>query len=186
MVVIRLARAGTKKKPFYHLSVMDKRSARDGRFIERVGFYNPIARGKSEQFRVDLERVDYWSSVGAQISPKVASIIKKARKQGPLTETLEPEPEVVTATELSETTESVVDAESEASVVEPAADADAVEAEVDLEPEVAIDDIVADETEVESETAVEGDASPAAATDLEDNGEPEVDDSNENPSDSKD
>ncbi len=80
MVVIRLARAGTKKKPFYHLSVMDKRSPRDGRFIERVGFYNPIARGKAELFRVDLERIDYWSSVGAQISPKVASIVKKARQ----------------------------------------------------------------------------------------------------------
>lgn len=96
MVVIRLARAGTKKKPFYHLSVMDKRSPRDGRFIERVGFYNPIARGKAELLRVDLERIDYWSSVGAQISPKVASIVKKARK---LKETSEStEGEVVSST----------------------------------------------------------------------------------------
>lgn len=79
MVVIRLARAGSKKKPFFHLSVMDKRNARDGRFIERVGFYNPIAQGQAEPFRVNLERIDYWSSVGAQLSPKVKSIVQRAR-----------------------------------------------------------------------------------------------------------
>lgn len=91
MVVIRLARAGTKKKPFYHLSVVDKRSPRDGRFIERIGFYNPVARGGAEPFRVDLDRIDYWSSVGAQISPKVASIVKKARKFAENSESVEGE-----------------------------------------------------------------------------------------------
>ena len=90
MVVIRLSRAGTKKKPFYHLSVADKRSPRDGRFIERVGFYNPVARGKSEPLRVDLERVDYWLSVGAQLSPKVKSIVARAR----ILDALPPEPVV--------------------------------------------------------------------------------------------
>lgn len=79
MVVIRLARAGKRKNPFYHLSVTDKRNPRDGRFIERVGYYNPIARGEAVRSWVNLERVDYWISVGAIPSPKVKSIIKNAR-----------------------------------------------------------------------------------------------------------
>ncbi len=79
MVVVRLSRAGTKKKPFYHLSVTDRRNSRDGRFIERVGYYNPIARGQAKDFEVNLERIDYWESVGAKLSPKVANIVKKAR-----------------------------------------------------------------------------------------------------------
>ena len=97
MVVIRLSRAGTKKKPFYHLAVADKQSPRDGRFIERVGFYNPIARGKSEPLRVDLERVDYWLSVGAQLSPKVKSIVARAR----ILDALPPEPAPTDSTDTS-------------------------------------------------------------------------------------
>ena len=62
MVTIRLARGGSKKRPFYHLTVTDSRKPRNGRFIERVGFFNPIARGAEERLRVDLERVDYWVS----------------------------------------------------------------------------------------------------------------------------
>lgn len=79
MVVIRLARAGKRKNPFYHLSVSDKRNPRDGRFIERVGYYNPIARGDDVRTWVNLERADYWIGVGAIPSPKVKSIIKSAR-----------------------------------------------------------------------------------------------------------
>ena len=62
MVTIRLARGGSKKRPFYHMVVTDKRNARDGRFIERVGFFNPIATGQEERIRVDNERVDHWVS----------------------------------------------------------------------------------------------------------------------------
>lgn len=81
MVVIRLARSGSKKRPFYHLSVADQRFPRDGRFIERVGFFNPVARGQEEVVRVDLERIEYWMSKGAQPSDRVAKLIKDAKKQ---------------------------------------------------------------------------------------------------------
>jgi len=80
MVVIRLARGGSKKRPFYHLTVADQRNARDGRFIERVGFFNPIARGQEERLRVDLARVEYWTSKGAQTSGRVATLLKEAAK----------------------------------------------------------------------------------------------------------
>ncbi|MFT6155033.1 MAG: small subunit ribosomal protein S16 [Bermanella sp.] len=81
MVVIRLARSGSKKRPFYHLSVADQRFPRDGRFIERVGFFNPVARGAEEVLRVELERVEYWMSKGAQPSDRVAKLLKDAKKQ---------------------------------------------------------------------------------------------------------
>jgi small subunit ribosomal protein S16 len=80
MVVIRLSRGGSKKRPFYHLTVADSRNARDGRFIERVGFFNPIARGQEERLRVSLDRVDYWVGKGAQTSDRVAQLIKEYKK----------------------------------------------------------------------------------------------------------
>ncbi|EAR10353.1 30S ribosomal protein S16 [Reinekea blandensis] len=80
MVVIRLSRGGSKKRPFYHLTVADSRNARDGRFIERVGFFNPIARGQEERLRVSLDRVDYWVSKGAQTSDRVAQLLKEYKK----------------------------------------------------------------------------------------------------------
>lgn len=78
MVTIRLSRGGAKKRPFYHLTVTDSRNARDGRFIERVGFFNPIAKGQEERLRVDTDRIDYWVGQGAQLSPRVASLVKDA------------------------------------------------------------------------------------------------------------
>jgi small subunit ribosomal protein S16 len=80
MVTIRLARGGAKKKPFYHITVTDSRVSRDGRFIERVGFFNPIARGKEERLRIDLQRIEHWAANGAQPSPRVAQLIKEAAK----------------------------------------------------------------------------------------------------------
>ena len=77
MVTIRLARGGSKKRPFYHLTVADSRAARDSRFIERVGFFNPIACGQEERLRIDRDRVDYWVSQGAQVSDRVATLIKE-------------------------------------------------------------------------------------------------------------
>jgi len=79
MVKIRLSRGGSKKRPFYHLTVADSRSSRDGRFIERVGFFNPLARGQEERLRVDAERVEYWAGQGAQISERVQSLLKEAK-----------------------------------------------------------------------------------------------------------
>jgi small subunit ribosomal protein S16 len=80
MVSIRLARGGSKKRPFYHVVVSDCRSPRDGRYIERIGFYNPQARGQEQELRIDDGRVDYWVSQGAQPSERVANLIKGARK----------------------------------------------------------------------------------------------------------
>jgi small subunit ribosomal protein S16 len=76
MVVIRLSRGGSKKTPFFNLVVADSRNRRDGRFIERVGFYNPSASGQAEALRVDQERVNYWTGVGAQLSDTVKRLVK--------------------------------------------------------------------------------------------------------------
>ena len=78
MVTIRMARGGSKKRPFYQIVVTDSRNRRDGRFIERVGFFNPVARGNEESIRIDRERVDYWVSKGAQPSDRVANLLKQA------------------------------------------------------------------------------------------------------------
>jgi small subunit ribosomal protein S16 len=78
MVTIRLSRGGAKKRPFYHITVTDSRSSRDGRFIERIGFCNPRATGGEERLRLDQERMDYWRSQGAQMSPRVSTLAKDA------------------------------------------------------------------------------------------------------------
>jgi ribosomal protein S16 len=78
MVTIRLARGGSKKRPFYHLTVADSRTARDGRFVERVGFFNPVATGGEVRLSVNQERVTYWLSKGAQPSERVAQLLKTA------------------------------------------------------------------------------------------------------------
>ncbi len=78
MVTIRLSRGGSKKRPFYHVTVTDSRNPRDGRFIERVGFFNPIARGQEERLRIDKSRVEYWIGHGAQLSDRVKSLLKQA------------------------------------------------------------------------------------------------------------
>lgn len=78
MVTIRLARGGSKKRPFYHLTVADSRRARNGRFIERIGFFNPVATGGEVRLSVNQERANYWISQGAQPSERVAQLIKKA------------------------------------------------------------------------------------------------------------
>lgn len=80
MVTIRLSRGGSKKKPFYHLDVKDSRRSRDGRYIERLGFFNPGARGGEERLVVDIARADHWAGMGAQTSDRVATLLKEARK----------------------------------------------------------------------------------------------------------
>ena len=76
MVTIRLSRGGAKKKPFYHIDVKDSRRSRDGRYIERLGFFNPIARGQEEKLRLDSERLNHWVGEGAQLSDRVAKLVK--------------------------------------------------------------------------------------------------------------
>lgn len=80
MVTIRLARSGAKKRPFYHIVVADSRSKRDGRYIERVGFFNPIAKGGEERLRLNQERIQHWMGHGAQTSDRVASLIREYGK----------------------------------------------------------------------------------------------------------
>jgi len=79
MVVIRLARGGAKKRPFYNIVAANSQNRRDGRFLERVGFYNPVASGNAEGLRIAFDRVDHWVSNGAQLSPTVARLVKQAK-----------------------------------------------------------------------------------------------------------
>lgn len=80
MVTIRLSRGGSKKRPYYHITVTDSRKSRDGRYIERLGFFNPQARGQEVRLRVDNERVQHWVGVGAQMSERVSQLVKEAAK----------------------------------------------------------------------------------------------------------
>ena len=82
MVRIRLARHSSKQNPFYHITVADQRRSRDGRFIERVGFFNPVAKGSAEEYRIDMDRIDYWLSKGAQASEMVKKLVTRAKKEG--------------------------------------------------------------------------------------------------------
>ncbi len=80
MVVIRLARGGAKKRPFYNVVVADSRSRRDGRFIERVGFYNPVATAKEEALRLSVDRIVFWQERGAKLSDTVAGLVKRSTR----------------------------------------------------------------------------------------------------------
>lgn len=80
MVVIRLARGGAKKRPFFNIVATDSRNRRDGRFIERVGFYNPVASGAETGLSINVERLAYWQQNGAQLSPTVERLVKQAAK----------------------------------------------------------------------------------------------------------
>jgi small subunit ribosomal protein S16 len=83
MVIIRLSRGGAKKRPFFNIVVTDSRNRRDGRFIERIGFYNPVASGAAESVRVAQDRLTHWTGQGAQLSPTVARIVALAGKSAP-------------------------------------------------------------------------------------------------------
>ncbi|MBV8062484.1 MAG: 30S ribosomal protein S16 [Nevskia sp.] len=86
MVKIRLARAGAKKRPFYHVVATESRSSRDGKFIERLGYYNPNAKGGEQKLVVDTARVEYWKGQGAQISERVAFLVKGIAPAAPTAE----------------------------------------------------------------------------------------------------
>ncbi|MDN5843180.1 MAG: 30S ribosomal protein S16 [Alcaligenaceae bacterium] len=81
MVVIRLSRGGSKKRPFYNVVAADSRDRRDGRFVERIGFYNPVANEGQEKLRIALDRIQHWTDNGAQLSPTVARLVKEFTAQ---------------------------------------------------------------------------------------------------------
>ncbi len=80
MVIVRLARGGSKKRPFYSINVCDSRCRRDGRFIERIGYYNPMASGQAVRLSLCMERLAYWQGQGAQLSDTVARLVKEFKK----------------------------------------------------------------------------------------------------------
>lgn len=125
MVVIRLARGGSKKKPFYHVVAADKRSPRDGRNIEQLGFYNPVAQGQATRLELNKERLDYWLNTGAQPSERVASLIKQFDK-GLTAAVVREKPEHKQPVKKAEKAE-----DSEAPAEAPAEDAQAPAAEAD-------------------------------------------------------
>ena len=149
MVTIRLARHGAKKNPFYHVTVTDRAAPRDGRFIERLGFFNPVARGQSERLRIDLDRVDHWLSVGAQPSDRVRKLIKRARaEQAALASGAAAETEAMAENGEAEAAATVVEAEEAAA-----------------EPETA--EAVAEPETAEAEQSVEAAASSSAGAEAE-------------------
>lgn len=81
MVSIRLSRGGAKKRPFYHFVVTDSRNRRDGRYIEKIGYFNPVAKGKEVRLHMEMDRIEHWIGQGAQPSDRVAALIKEFRKQ---------------------------------------------------------------------------------------------------------
>ncbi|KTD62525.1 30S ribosomal protein S16 [Legionella spiritensis] len=80
MVVIRLSRAGAKKRPFYHMVVTDSRRRRDGNYIERIGYFNPIARGQEVRLHLEMDKLDHWQKTGAQLSDRVSQLVKEYKK----------------------------------------------------------------------------------------------------------
>lgn len=163
MVTIRLARHGAKKNPFYHVTVTDRAAPRDGRFIERVGFFNPVARGHSERLRIDLDRVDHWLSVGAQPSDRVRKLIKVARadQEALASGDVEASPAEALAGDAEET--GIVEA-AEAGDTEASGESEIAAAETESAAETEADEEAesAAEAEAEAETG-EAEAAEAAA-----------------------
>ena len=135
MLTIRLARAGAKKRPFYHVSVADSRMPRDGRFVERVGYYNPIASGQEVRLELDIERIDYWISQGAQPSERVMNLLKQNNETSEQTEKRlaqkEQKRQKKLAKRLAEK-EPVIEEESEEASLEEAESTEAAPAELSL------------------------------------------------------
>ena len=161
MVGIRLSRHGAKKRPFYHIVVTDRRKQRNGRFIERLGFYNPIATGGEQTLKLALDRVDYWLGQGAQPSERVRQLIRRRRIAGAEEPTAAPEEAKAAAGTDAPDTET--DPAVEASAAVAAADQD--EAAEQPEPEAdAADEQASGETGADGEAPEEADkGEPQAA-----------------------
>ena len=143
MVVIRLARHGAKHNPFYHVTVADKRARRDGSFIERIGYYNPVSRGQAKRLQIDFDRLAYWQGVGAQTTDRVRQLIKEAKRDAAN------EPIV------DENAESNLTSEGEAeAVAEAVPEEQATSAESEVAPESTETAQAESETEATSENEV--------------------------------
>ena len=128
MLTIRLARAGVKKRPFFHIRVADSRKPRDGRFIEKVGYFNPIASGQEVRLEIDQERVDFWISQGAQLSDRVTTLLKRNAETPEQTEQRHALKEAKRLKKLSDKAALKVVEEAPAEEAAPAAEAPAAEA----------------------------------------------------------
>ena len=157
MVTIRLSRAGAKKRPYFHITVTDSRKPRDGRFIERVGFFNPIAKGKDIRLSVDNERVDYWIGTGATLSERVESLIKESKLSADDLLKIEQKKEQLRLKKLAK---KKADLEAEAPAEEtPAEEAPAEEVVAEEAPaeEAPAEEVVAEEAPAEEAPAEESD-----------------------------
>ena len=152
MVVIRLARGGAKKRPFYHIVVTNSRNSRDGRFIEKLGFYNPIAAGEEIKLQLNQERLDYWKSKGAQLSERVAHLVNNFAEI--VAGTLKKAPTKSKKAKKAEA-EAKPEAEEKAPEVEPAKEEKPV-----VDPELARPE-PAEVVEVAEEVKTEAEAKPA-------------------------
>ena len=172
MLTIRLARSGAKKRPFYHISVADSRMPRDGRFVERIGYFNPIASGQEVRLEIDLERVDYWIGQGAQPSDRVLNLLKQNKETPEQTEkrlaAKEQKRQKKLAKKLAEKEPVVEEAAEEAPVEEAAEEAPVEEAAEAAPAEEAPAEEAAEEAPVEEAAeaapAVEAPAEEAEAT----------------------
>ena len=178
MVVVRLAKSGAKKNPYYFITVADSRKPRDGGYIERLGFFNPSAKGSEERLRFNLERFDHWVTQGAQASDKVSELVKDARlspedlqakleaKKAKRTE----KKEILAAQKVAElAAQAEADAKEEAEAAPEAEVAEeAAPAEEEAAPEAEVAEEAAPEAEVAEEAAPEPEAAEEAAP------EPEV------------
>ena len=156
MVVIRLSRAGAKKRPFYHISVSDRRNKRDGRFIERIGFYNPIAKDSEEKIRFDQERYDHWTSVGAIPSDTVLMLMKRSKMTAEEIQKIE---DKKTARQDKKKQEKVLKQQEEAAEAEAAAaPAEEAVAEEAVAEEAPVEEAAAEEAPAEEAPAEEAPA----------------------------
>lgn len=165
MVSIRLSRGGAKKRPFYHIVVTDQRNRRDGRYIERLGFFNPVARGGEEKLRVDVGRIEYWIGHGARPSERVASLLK-AHPDGKAVA------DVVTKPKPKAKPPKIEDKRDEEKKVE---------AKVSVEPKAEAPDVAAESAEGETKA----EAPDAAVESAESDTKVEADSSDDNGEDSK-
>ena len=166
MLTIRLARSGAKKRPFYHVSVADSRMPRDGRFVERVGYYNPIASGQEVRLELDLERIDYWIGQGAQPSDRVLNLLKQNKETPEQTEKRLAAKEVKRqkklAKKLAEKEPVAEEAPAEEAPAEQAA-AEEAPAEEAAAEEAPVEEAAAEEAPVEEAAAEEAPAEEAPA-----------------------
>ena len=164
MVTIRLSRGGAKKQPFYHIVATDSRARRDGRYLERLGFYNPVARSSAEPVRLDLERVDHWLSNGALMSDRVKKIVKSYRRHGAEDPTAEARAKRKLARKAAKKAASAAPVEEDAAE-ETAAEAAAEEAPADTPAEAAADTVADTVAEAPAEEKAEAPAEEKAAED---------------------